>query len=580
MDGRSDIFSLGVVLYESLTGGKAFAGPSVIDVLHAIINAAPRPAIEVNPELPVEVLDLFDKALAKDPANRYRHAGDFELDLRRFKGAFENGALPSQRALNSRPRARGSTAVQFGVAATIGLALGSVGVWLLSASAPTSLTSSGTENATLAPLTTDAGFEGDPSFSLDGETLAYVSDRTGNFEIFLKQVSGGADINVTNDPGDDVQPSFSPDGRQIAFVSTRAGASALTYMGPNTPPRGGDVWVMPALGGNARRVAVSGNFPSWSPDGTELIFTSGPWFGVRLYRVSASGGEPREVKVQFSPGVNPAHLLYPRISSDGHWIVFSSPTDVYVVSAQGGPVRAIARGQAPCWGVGSRSIIYSNGEAGTNQSLWRIAFDPDTGTTREPARPLTIGRGADLQAASSRDGTRIAFAATDTSTQIETQSFDAETGRVTGSPSRLTTSRDQINFFDLSADGRAALFELRRGAASSIWRADANRTLEQLASDPQYDHSYPLWSPDGRSIAFSRRPTRNLEAGFSLWMMASDGANPQMVVEKMGLNGLFTWMPDGKGIVHVGEDRQLHLLDLASKLRRLRPSATAAGPVA
>ena len=184
VDGQSDIFSLGVVLYESLTGGKAFAGPSVIDVLHAIINAAPRPAIEVNPELPVEVLDLFDKALAKDPANRYRHAGDFELDLRRFKGAFENGALPSQRALNSRARARGSTAVQFGVAATIGLALGSVGVWLLSASAPTSLASSGLENATLAPLTTDAGFEGDPSFSLDGETLAYVSDRTGNFEIF------------------------------------------------------------------------------------------------------------------------------------------------------------------------------------------------------------------------------------------------------------------------------------------------------------------------------------------------------------------------------------------------------------
>ena len=66
MDGRSDIFSLGVVLYESLTGGRAFAGPSVIDVLHAIINAAPRPAIEANPELPVEVLDLFDKALAED----------------------------------------------------------------------------------------------------------------------------------------------------------------------------------------------------------------------------------------------------------------------------------------------------------------------------------------------------------------------------------------------------------------------------------------------------------------------------------------------------------------------------------
>ena len=152
------------------------------------MNAAPRPAIEVNPELPVEVLDLFDKALAiGSRPSRYRHAGDFELDLRRFKGAFENGALPSQRALNSRPRARGSTAVQFGVAATIGLALGSVGVWLLSASAPTSLTSSGTENATLAPLTTDAGFEGYlkllPRWR---DARLCFRTATGNFEIFLE----------------------------------------------------------------------------------------------------------------------------------------------------------------------------------------------------------------------------------------------------------------------------------------------------------------------------------------------------------------------------------------------------------
>jgi hypothetical protein len=74
--------------------------------------------------------------------------------------------------------------------------------------------------------------------------------------------------------------------------------------------------------------------------------------------------------------------------------------------------------------------------------------------------------------------------------------FDAETGRLTGSPSRLTTSRDQINFFDLSADGRAALFELRRGAASSIWRADANRTLEQPTSARTDNSSARSSGPD------------------------------------------------------------------------------------
>ena len=157
------------------------------------------------------------------------------------------------------------------------------------------------------------------------------------------------------------------------------------------------LWVMPSLGGNARRITQSGNFPSWSPDGTELLFTSGPWFGPKLYRVSAAGGEPREIPLTF-PGDTPGHLLYPHFSSDGRWIVLSSPTDVFVVRAEGGTTIAIARGQAPLWGVESRSIIYSNGEFGQNQSLWRVPFDVNTGATGTP-HPLTQSRGSDRESA-------------------------------------------------------------------------------------------------------------------------------------------------------------------------------------
>jgi Tol biopolymer transport system component len=567
LDGRTDIFSLGVVLYESLTGEKAFGGKSVIDTLHAIINAEPQPAIELNPRLPVEVMEILGKALAKEPSERYRHAGDLELDLRRFKRALESGALPSMSPAGTAKVGRWKTAPWI-AAAALGMAVGALGVWLLPRPEASPARSSELAALSLTPLTSDAGYEGDPSFSPDGETLAYVSDRTGNFEIFLKQVSGGADINITNSPGDDVQPAFSPDGRQIAFVSTRSGASELLFTGPSAAMKGGDVWVMPALGGSGRRVAQSGNFPGWSPDGNELVFTSGPWFAPRMYRVSASGGAPREVPLQFGPGQNPPHLFYPRFSSDAKWIVFASNESVYVVSAEGGTASAIARGRAPAWGVGSRSIIYSNGEVGKNLSLWSVAFDPNTGATSGPPQPLTIGRGSDLDAAPSRDGKRIAFAAVDVATHLESLPFDAETGRASGPPSMLTNSRDLIYFFDVSADGRSALFELQRGPASTIWRAGADRTLVQLASDERYDHSNPLWSPDGQTIAFSRRPTQDLQADFSLWMMASDGANPQRLVEKMGLNGLFTWMPDGRGIVHVGAGRQLYLLDLATKAER------------
>ena len=217
------------------------------------------------------------------------------------------------------------------------------------------------------------------------------------------------------------------------------------------------------LGGNARRIAQSGNFPSWSPDGTELLFTSGPWFGPKLYRVSAAGAEPREIPLTF-PGDTPGHLLYPHFSSDGRWIVLSSPTDVFVVRTDGGTPTAIARGQAPVWGVESRSIIYSNGEFGQNLSLWRVPFDVNTGTTGTP-QPLTQSRGSELAATSSKDGTRIAFAAIETSTYIESQPFDAESGHLSGEPSSLAASRNEISFFDVSRDGRSERFAARRGEA-------------------------------------------------------------------------------------------------------------------
>ena len=566
VDGRTDIFSLGVVLYELVTGTKAFDGPSLIDVLHGIINTDPRPATALNPRLPVEIAEILAKALAKDPAARYRHAGDLELDLRRFGRALESGSLPSQRAAAG-PRRFGA-ARWIAAAAALGISLGAGAAWLLSHRGVATQTSSGLEGVRLTPLTSDPGFEGDPALSPDGETLAYVSDRTGNFEIFLKQISGGDDLNISKDAADDVQPAFSPDGRQIAFVSTRAGASELLFAAPNMPPTGGDVWVMPALGGNARRIAVSGNFPSWSPDSSELIFVSGPWFAPKLYRVSAAGGERREVAVRFTAGISPGTLLSPRFSPDGRWIAFSSPSEVYVVSADGGAASTVARGQAPVWGADSRSIIYSNGEVGTNASLWSVGFDPAAGKIAGAARPLTIGRGADLQPVSSKDGHRIAFAATEIETHIESHPFDEERGVLREPTALLTNSRDHISFFDLSADGRSALFSLRRGPASTVWRAEAGRPMVQLASDAQYDHSNPLWSPDGRTIAVSRRPTQGgLDRGAALWTMAADGANPQRVLADLGTD-LFAWMPDSRGIVYLDRDRQLYLLDLASRAER------------
>src|SRR5262249_2887307 len=130
-------------------------------------------------------------------------------------------------------------------------------------------------DTTLSLLTTDPGYEGEPTFSPDGQTIAYVSDRDGNFEIYLQQISGGTAINLTRNPAADIQPAFSPDGREIAFVSDRSGTSEILHAAPGLPVVGGDVWIMPALGGAARRIVEHGEFPSWTPDGSALIYVHG-----------------------------------------------------------------------------------------------------------------------------------------------------------------------------------------------------------------------------------------------------------------------------------------------------------------
>src|SRR5258705_1199962 len=210
VDQSTDVFSLGTVLYEMLSGRRPFDGNSTIDTLHAIINQEPRPAIEVNPRLPVEVMEILGKALAKDVNERYQHVGDFELDLRRLKRSIEtNSLLSAQTKLASKPRGwwTSKRAVLMWTALGVLLVVGGmVAAWMLGRSTSSPKHDVSMAHETLTPLTVDPGYDGEPTFSPDGQTIAYVSNRTGNFEIFRKQISGGAEINLTQNKADDVQP--------------------------------------------------------------------------------------------------------------------------------------------------------------------------------------------------------------------------------------------------------------------------------------------------------------------------------------------------------------------------------------
>jgi serine/threonine protein kinase len=576
VDQRSDIFSTGVVLYEMVTGERPFKGKSVVDTLHAIINVEPRPAIELNSVVPAELADILGKALAKDPSERYQHAGDLELDLRRLKRAIESNALLSARTVSVGKVGVGRLSLKWLLLASLLIAATGLAGWWIGRSGSKPPQKNSLETVSLTPLTSDPGYEGEPTFAPDGETIAYVSDRTGDFEIFLKQISGGPDINITNNKADDVQPAFSPDGKQIAFVSTRASSSNLLYPGVDFSLLGGDIWVMPTLGGSPRRIAESGNFPSWSPDGTVIIYAIGTtWFQPKIRRVAAQGGEPQDIPIKFKAGERPQPFwLYPSYSSDMRWITFEAGGNIFVVSAEGGEARRILKGRRPVWGTNSQAIIYSNTEPGKNFSLWQVPFSSAEGATSSAPQPLTVGRGRDMQAAMSRNGKLVAYAAQDLSFNIETLAFDAEAGLQTGPPQPATLGSNIIYFLNASPDGRSVVFESHRGAVSHIWRVETGSLPVQLTSDPNFDDGAPSWSPDGHVIAFIRRqvgeaePTTASERP-SLWLMSSDGANPRLLIE--GATSP-RWLPSGAaiayGFVADGGQNQIHIFDLATKSAR------------
>ena len=573
VDQRSDIFSLGVVLYEMVTGQRPFKGKSAVDTLHAIINLDPLSVAHSNSRMPAELTDILAKALAKDASERYQHAGDFELDLRRFKRAIESNTLVSSQA---RPASQGLThgfTIKWLVVFALLITAAAFGGWWFGHSGAVPGPPVELHNLKLAPLTSDPGYEGEPTFAPNGETIAYVADRSGNLDIYLKQISGGADINLTNNPADDVQPAFSPDGKQIAFISTRSSLSSILYFGYDLPLMGGDLWVMPALGGGTRRIAGPGNFPSWSPDGSTIIYTSGPQRRQKIYQVSASGGEPREIPLKFKAG-DPPHrfLLYPSFSSDGEWIVFEADvtTDnvIYVVNAEGGEPKRLARGKRPTWNANTHAIVYSNTEAGKNQSLWQLPFSTSTGELSGSPTPLTVGRGRDTQSAVSRDGKSIAFTALNLSFNVEVLPFDAESGRPTGDAQQVTSGSDIVYFMNFSPDARSVVFESHRGASSHIWRVDLGAPAVQLTTDPNFNDLYPRWSPDGGSVVFLRRPSNDLQASGSLWLMTADGANPQRLIENVGPFS-YTWMPDGKAIIYFSPvDSQFYSFDMQSRSAR------------
>ena len=319
VDARSDIFSFGAVLYEMITGRRAFPGDSTATTLAAILHQEPKPVSELVKSVPRELERIVGQCLRKDPARRFQHLDDVKVLLDQLRDDIDRGkdAVGGESA----PPARRAIA-PLALAAAVAVLLAVAGfVWWKTRPAPPN------RGPGLTRLTSDSGLTTDPALSSDGRLLAYASDRAvtagaeDNLDLWVQQLPAGEPLRLTRHTADDREPSFSPDGTRIAFRSERDG---------------GGVYTMPALGGDERLIAPYGRRPVFSPDGESIVY----WTGVplesrvavngKIFVVPALGGQTREVQT----GVDSAGL--PVWSPHGKRILFVR----WVVESGAAPPRA------------------------------------------------------------------------------------------------------------------------------------------------------------------------------------------------------------------------------------------------
>ena len=364
VDHRTDIFSLGVMLYEMLCGERPFQGTNVTQVMDAIVNMEPKAA---RP-LPAGLHRIVGRTLAKDPAARYQSAEELQADLERV----DHGA----------GKTHGSRLVA--VAAML-LLLVALGLWLWSRhvpSAPRPAFASAAQKLTDLP-----GEEMYPSLSPDGQSLVFASSQSGNWDVYRQRVGDRSAVNLTEgSDGYDTQPAISPDGARIAFRSSR---------------NGGGIFIMDADGSNVRQVTDEGFNPTWSPDGREIALNDDNIINSEARNTYPSASKLWAVDIASGTRrvITPRDAVQSDWSPHGHRLAFwgeqkGGHRDIWTVAADGRSEPVTVTDDAfidwnPVWSADGEYLYFLSNRGG-EMNLWRVAIDESTGRLQDAPEPATL----------------------------------------------------------------------------------------------------------------------------------------------------------------------------------------------
>jgi serine/threonine protein kinase len=533
VDARSDIFSFGSLLYEMVTGRRAFQSDTKISTLAAIINQEPAP---LAAETPRDLEKVITRCLRKDRERRFQTMADARVSLLELKEDTDSGKLAAE--LPSRPRRHRRVAA--GIAAL--LLIAAAALWLHFRKPVEE------QESRVTVFTSYAGLQGMPSFSPEGNQVAFTwqGEKQDNHDIYVKVIGTETALRLTTHPAVDSYPAWAPDGRSIAFLRQTSEQTAAIYR------------VAP-LGGAERKIAdvivsglpLWGGGLCWTRDGKWILSSDADAPGKRPYivLVSSETGEKRKLSSgeglgEFHPALSPDNrtLAFVRGLAVGQSLLFllSLDTELKPTAAARQLRPAGSRNSSPVWTPDGKSLLFTGTSLDSFRSrLWRISVSGDS----PPAPVPQAGEGA-IWSAVSPQGNRLVFSRLFADTNIWQLDVSGPGGRA-GTPRQVVASTRMDQWPAFSPDGGRIAFESSRSGGYGVWLANADGSNPQpLHVDPNYVSEDPAWSPDGRTIAFDARKDKQ----FEIYLISPEGGAPHRLTDHPSDNWVPSWSCDGKWV--------------------------------